>query len=178
MAKIVVDVEADGPCPGLYSMVSFGAVYVSDDGVQDSFYGRTKPLPGAGWIPQALAVSKVSREEHLNFKDPVDTMINFEAWLLDKKAHSKSKRLFFISDNNGFDWQFINYYFWLTIKYNPFGHSSNNLNDLYKGMVKDVFKNFKHLRDTKHTHHPVDDATGNAEALYKMVNQLGLRMKL
>ena len=48
---------------------------------------------------------------------------------------------------------------------NPFGFSSTNLGSLYKGLVKDTAPNFKHLRRTKHTHHPVDDAKGNAEAL-------------
>jgi len=32
-------------------------------------------------------------------------------------------------------------------------------------LVQDTTKNFKHLRKTEHTHHPVDDARGNAEAL-------------
>lgn len=31
-----------------------------------------------------------------------------------------------------------------------------------------VFFNFKHLRQTAHAHHPVDDARGNAEALRRM----------
>ncbi len=47
---------------------------------------------------------------------------------------------------------------------NPFGHSSTNLGSLYKGLMKDMFVNFKHLRQTRHTHHPVDDARVNAEA--------------
>lgn len=178
MAKIIVDVEADGPCPGLFSMVSFGAVFITKDGIKDTFFGQVKPLPNATHIQAALAVSGVSRTEHLNYPDPVVTMSAFDAWLSEKQQETKSKRLFFISDNNGFDWQFINYYFWLTLNKNPFGHSSSNLNDLYKGMVKDMFKNFKHLRTTKHTHHPVDDATGNAEALHKMITQMGLRMYL
>jgi hypothetical protein len=32
---------------------------------------------------------------------------------------------------------------------NPFGHSSTNLGSLYKGMARDMFQNFKHLR-TRH----------------------------
>jgi hypothetical protein len=35
--------------------------------------------------------------------------------------------------------------------------------------------NIKRLRKTKHTHHPVDDAKGNAEALLKMMKQ-GLKI--
>jgi hypothetical protein len=44
-------------------------------------------------------------------------------------------------------------------------------------MVNDMFQNFKHLRKTKHTHHPVDDAKGNAEALLTMKKELGLKIK-
>jgi len=42
--------------------------------------------------------------------------------------------------------------------------------------MKDTFVNFKHLRKTKHTHHPVDDARGNAEALLTMKETLGLKI--
>jgi hypothetical protein len=42
--------------------------------------------------------------------------------------------------------------------------------------VKDVRKSFKHLRKTPHTHHPVDDAKGNAEALLAMIQEFGLVM--
>jgi hypothetical protein len=39
-------------------------------------------------------------------------------------------------------------------------------------------QNFKHLRRTTHTHHPVDDAKGNAEALLTMKKEMGLKIKL
>ena len=48
----------------------------------------------------------------------------------------------------------------------------------YKGLQKDTFANFKHLRRTRHTHNPVDDAMGNAEALLHMKEVLGLKIKL
>jgi len=53
-----------------------------------------------------------------------------------------------------------------------------NLGSLYKGMVKDTFVNFKHLRQTKHTHNTVDDALGNAEALLHMRDSMGLKISL
>ncbi len=83
-------------------------------------------------------------------------------------------RPIFVSDNNGFDWQFINWYFHHYIGDNPFGFSSTNLGSLYKGVVRDTSKNFKHLRRTRHTHHPVDDARGNAEAMLAIAAQHGL----
>ena len=87
-------------------------------------------------------------------------------------------RPMFISDNNGFDWQFVNWYFHHFLGNNPFGHSSTNLGSLYKGVAKDMFVNFKHLRKTKHTHHPVDDARGNAEALLRIKEEYGLKISL
>ena len=86
-------------------------------------------------------------------------------------------RPFFVSDNNGFDFAFISWYFWHFTGANPFGHSSTNLGSLYKGLVRDTFQNFKHLRKTTHTHHPLDDAKGNAEALLQM-KSMGLKIAL
>jgi hypothetical protein len=43
--------------------------------------------------------------------------------------------------------------------------------------VCDTSKNFKHLRKTRHTHRPVDDAKGNAEALLAM-REMGLKVRL
>jgi hypothetical protein len=78
------------------------------------------------------------------------------------------ERLMFISDQNGFDWQFIDGSFHHFTGANPFGFFSTNLGSLYRGLVEDTAPNFKHLRRTKHTHHSVDDFIGNAEALLTM----------
>lgn len=163
MTNIVVDVEADGQAPGLYSMVSFGAVVV-DDALDKTFYGLCRPLPDADWDPEALAVSGHSREEVLTFPDPAITMQGFANWI-DK--HNKGRPVFW-SDNNGFDFGYINWYCWKFLGYNPFGWSSQNINSLWKGINRDVYVSFKHLRKTGHTHHPVDDAMGNAEAMLAM----------
>lgn len=180
--KIVVDIESDGPVPGLYSMVSFGAVLIKDGKIDKKFYGKTKPLDGADYDPESLAVSGHSRDEHLAFDDPKDVMQAFYDWIIDNTDYEKGKRKtmpLFFSDNNGFDWAFINYYFvkFLGKGSNPFGHTSRNINDIYKGLVKDMFKNPKKLGTTKHTHHPVDDATRMAEVLI-ILKEMGLRINL
>ena len=170
MSYIMVDVETDGPIPGDYSMISFGAVLINDN-LDKTFYGQLKPI-SANYQEDALKVSGFSRAETLSFQDPKEVMLQFESWI----KENSSGRSIFISDNNGFDWMFICWYFHHFIKRNPFGYSSQNLGSLYKGMVKDTFKNFKHLRKTKHTHHPVDDAKGNAEALIHMKKEMGLKI--
>ena len=171
MPYIMVDVEADGPIPGDYSMVAFGAVLVKE-GLDRTFYARLKPI-SEKWAPAALAVSGFTREETLDFDEPAEAMRKFGAWI----QEAAQGRALFVSDNNGFDWQFVNWYFCHFTGSNPFGHSSTNLGSLYKGLVKDTFQNFKHLRKTRHTHHPVDDARGNAEALLAM-KQMGLKIGL
>lgn len=171
MAYIMVDIESDGPIPGDYSMISFGAVIV-DEYLDKTFYGKLKPISDK-YIPEALAVSNHTREETLTFEDPKKVMSDFALWV-----HSNAKdRPIFISDNNGFDWMFICWYFHHFLGKNPFGFSSQNLGSLYKGLEKDTFKTFKHLRKTRHSHHPVEDAKGNAEALLTMKKMYGLKIK-
>lgn len=172
MAYFMVDVESDGPIPGDYSMICLGAVIV-DSALDKTFYGRLRPI-SEKFVAEALAVSGFSRTDTLAFDDPAQVMADFRDWIV---RHSRG-RAFFISDNNGFDWQFVNWYFHHFLGSNPFGFSSTNLGSLYKGMMKDTFVNFKHLRKTAHTHNPVDDARGNAEALLAMKNELGLKISL
>jgi DNA polymerase III epsilon subunit-like protein len=172
MSYIMVDIESDGPIPGDYSMICFGAVVV-ESGLERTFYGQLRPI-SEKFIPEALAVSGFTREQTLQFPEPATVMQNFAEWL---RGISRDRPMF-ISDNNGFDWQFINWYFHHFTGGNPFGFSSTNLGSLYKGLVKNTAPNFKHLRRTKHTHHPVDDAKGNAEALLTMKEQMGLKIRL
>jgi DNA polymerase III alpha subunit (gram-positive type) len=164
--NVSVDIEADGPAPGIYSMVCFGAVIV-EPGFNRTFYGKLKPI-SSEWIPDALAISGFTREETSKFDDPYDVMLSFEEWIKD----NIDGRPILWADNNGFDAAFINYYFHRYLGRNPFGWSSSNIGSLYKGVVKDIDKKFTHLRRTVHSHNPVDDAKGNAEALLSIFNMM------
>lgn len=172
MSYIMVDVESDGPIPGKYSMISFGAVVV-DKTLDKTFYGKLKPI-SENYLPQALEITGHTRTETLSFDDPQKVMQAFAEWMI---KHISGQPVF-ISDNNGYDWMFICWYFHHFTGSNPFGYSSQNLGSLYKGLVKDAALNFKHLRKTKHSHHPVDDAKGNSEAFLIMIKELGLNVKL
>ena len=169
MSLIAVDVESDGPVPPRYSMVSFGAVVVEPT-LSRTFRGRVKPISGE-WLPEALAISGATREEHLGYEDPGPVMERFERWI----AESSRGKPVFVSDNLAYDWQFINYYFHAYRGRNPFGWSGRRIGDLYCGLVKDPYAQWKHLRRTPHDHHPVNDAKGNAEALLALVD-MGLKL--
>jgi hypothetical protein len=173
-ALISVDVEADGPTPGIdmYSMVCFGAVIV-EDGLKRTFYGETAPI-SPRWVPEALAISGISREKHMEFPSPHETMKAFAEWV--KKEAPKGAT--FITDNPAFDFAFINYYFVATGLPNPFGFSARRIGDLFCGVKNDYFYQWKRHRKTKHTHNPVDDAKGNAEALLYLRDELGFKLPI
>lgn len=155
------DVEADGPCSGLYSMVSLGMVYVPDP--SQSFYATFRPISDQ-YIPNALAVSKFTREQTLAFEAPEVGMKALEDWL---------QTLDFVgrpipwSDNPGFDWQFLNYYCHRYLGKNPFGHSCRRIGDFFAGLQHNAraTKQWNRFKLTKHNHNALDDARGNAEAL-------------
>ncbi len=170
MGIYIVDVESDGPAPGLFSMVCFGAVKLTDE-LDQTFYGQTAPITEAS-LPEALAISGFSREEHEGFEDPQEVMERFRDWI---QQTNGSGRPVFMSDNPAFDWQFINYYFHKYLGENPFGYSARRIGDLYCGMQMNAYTPWKHLRKTTHDHHPVNDAKGNAEALLEM-KRLGLKL--
>ncbi len=172
MSYIMVDIEADGPIPGDYSMISLGAIVVEPT-LSKTFYAEIRPVSEI-YVPEALSVSGFSRETTMGFEEPATVMERFETWI---KANSKGQAMF-ISDNNGFDWMFVCWYFHHFLKRNPFGFSSTNLGSLYKGIVKDTTKNFKHLRQSKHTHNALEDAKGNAEALLEIQKQFDLKINL
>jgi hypothetical protein len=171
MAYIMVDVESDGPIPGDFSMISFGAVLV-DGKLDKTFYGKLRPISDK-FLLEALAVSGYSREETMLFPHPGITMADFWEWI--KKVSPDDPR--FIADCS-YDWMFMCWYFHHYFEHNPFGYFSYDLSSLYKGIDKDMNDDFEFLRKTVHTHNPVDDAMGNAEALLVMKNKLGLKIKL
>lgn len=165
----MVDVEADGPIPGKYSMIELGAVAVKPE-LDCIFHRKLRPISDE-YDPEALAITGYSREQTLEFEDPSKVMVDFERWINDVEP----KRPVFVSDNNGFDWMFVCWYFHTFMGRNPFGFSSQNLNSLYKGLTRNLQASFKHLRKTPHNHNPVNDAKGNAEALLSLIKDHDLR---
>lgn len=155
---ISVDIEADGPTPGKYSMIQLGAVDTND--FSNTFYGELRPI-SLYYKPDALNSFGVTREQTFKFPEAVGTMNDFYDWL------SQFYRPRFMSDNPVFDGMFV---FWYLDNYcpgNPFGFSGFSLTSWAQGAG---FKDWKRkYRKTKHTHNALDDAMGNAEAYNTMM---------
>jgi hypothetical protein len=162
MSLIFCDVEADfeAPCPNMPDggMTEFAAVEFES---HKWFHGK----------PFALHTSDDERwwetaDPEVELNQWYIVFVEFEKWLKQFRD-----RPIFVSDNPAYDWQWINYWFWHTLKRNPFGHSARRIGDFYAGLVGDfrAASKWKKLRITKHTHNPVDDATGNLEAFERML---------
>lgn len=150
-------------------MIALGACTLDR---KHTFVDYIKPI-SEQWVPEALAVSGFSREQTLLFNDPYAIMGQFNRWI---RSTGDAPYVFY-ADNNGFDWQFVNWYFHHFRGSNPFGFSSRNINDIFHGLRKDMRASFKRLRKTAHDHNPLNDAIGNAEALEAMIERYGLKGK-
>lgn len=166
----VLDVESDGPCPGLFNMISFGIVSLADP--QKGFLGEIAPILESGGINDARKVSGVTFEAQKAYSEPTTVMKAARDWLT---AVAGEKRVVIWSDNPAFDWQFWNYYCHRFLGANPAGFSARRIGDFDAGRRQEPLNTnaWKKRRETSHTHNPVDDARGNAEALRWILKQMG-----
>jgi len=172
MSWYVVDVESDGPAPGLYSMHQLGCVKVAN--LEETFFATFRPISD-NYIQQALDVCNVTRQETMDYSDPARSMVKFANWI--DAVNDPGTRPVFVSDNPAFDFQFVNYYFHKFLGENPFGWSGRRIGDIYAGLSKKASQPWKNkYRKTVHDHNPVNDAMGNAEALLAFRDELGFKV--
>lgn len=160
-----LDVEADGPCPDLYSMLSFALVPLARP--EQAFYTTMAPMTDR-FLPGAMAKSGFTREQALALPEASIGMQALGQWL---QTQPKSGRPVVWSDNPAFDWQFLNYYCHRFLGDNPFGHSARRIGDYFAGLQRDPRKtqDWKRLRTEAHTHNALEDARGNAGALARLL---------
>lgn len=127
---VSVDVEASGPIPGEYSLLSIGACHV--DRFDQTFSCELKPISRKA-DPKALEISGFSLEAlEKTGRDPKGAMEAFAAWL--EGLRSGDESLVFVGFNAPFDWSFINYYFHKFTGSNPFGFAGLDIKAYYMGV--------------------------------------------
>jgi hypothetical protein len=181
-AYISVDVEADGPIPGPYSLVSIGACVaaVRDSGgaieIVDpelhTFYRELRPVSDR-WDADALAVSRLTRE-HLqeHGAEPSVAMTEFSSWVVETAASLRARPVF-AAYPLAFDWQFVYHYLITYAGRSPFGHSAHfDMKTAYALLagtaIRDAVKRNMPpslLGSRRHTHNALEDAQGQADLL-------------
>lgn len=173
MAGLLIscDVEASGPCPLHGDMISFGCVVIEPT-FSWQFYSEIMKPECLRYSDAAYASIGMTRDAHHNLAyDTISTaMERFDRWCKNLKRTTEADRLIMVSDNPGFDFQWMNFECQNKIGYNPFGHSARRIGDAWGGLRNRYYETqgWKKLRRTKHTHNPLDDALGNAEAWLAM----------
>lgn len=165
MTLISIDVEASGSSPVVHDLVSIGCVVV-DGKFDQTFFGVAHP-ENIHFDPGAYAAIGVTRAQHEGYEHSQAQLgILLYNWL----TSLGFGRHVMVSDNPAYDWQWVSALFAYADLPNPLGFSARRIGDFFAGLERDWQKTqeWKSLRRTPHTHNPVDDAKGNAEALWEI----------
>jgi DNA polymerase III epsilon subunit-like protein len=176
---ISVDIEAAGPVPGEYSMLSIGATVVGNP--QNSFYAELKPLNDNA-VPEALAVSKLNMMKLAETgQEPRAVMLEFRDWV---RASATGCKSIFVSFNASFDWSFVNWYFHKYLRENPFGFGALDIKAYYMGFSgctwgETTSSQLPQEFQPNHqlTHNALDDARAQGEIFEKLLKARDKRAK-
>ena len=167
MHEILVsaDVEADGPIPGVYSMLSLGAAaYTPDKRQVATFEVNLDTLPGAATHPDTMEWWKQFPEAWAHSRrdpvDPAEAMSRFAAWV--KALPGKPVLLVYPA----WDYMWIHWYLVRFLGASPFGLGALDIKSyvlaLRGGNFHDISKSSmpKSWFDpgVTHTHRALDDA--------------------
>jgi ribonuclease T len=126
---ISVDIEAAGPVPGLYSMLSLGACVIGDPA--SAFYAELRPITDAA-VPEALRVTGFDLAKLATAGEaPADVMRRFADWIAETVQGGHAV---FVGFNASFDWSFVNWYFHRFLDENPFGIAPIDIKSFYMGL--------------------------------------------
>lgn len=186
---ISVDIEASGPTPGKYSMLSLGACIVGNTEIQ--FYRELKPInknfvieamrkgcfglkcldslknlpeynPKSPKFKPGLVLDLLEKEgEH-----PKKVMKDFDIWII---KNTKGFRAVEAAAPIKFDGMFTSWYFDNFYGNNPFGHSGEDINSMYRGLKRNINVHTVELLTKKLTHNALGDAVVQAKRFEKVL---------
>lgn len=165
---VSVDIEANGPIPGEYSMLSLGATALFAKNVpRVSFYKKLKPLPGARQHPDTMAWwaqhPEAWEEVISGQEDPSTVMHAFKEWL-----ESLGGRPVFVGYPVAWDFTHVFWYYWKFVgEQPPWGHQGLDIKTVAMMRLGTSYSNTTKSRfprrwfagaDRELAHRAVDDA--------------------
>jgi DNA polymerase III epsilon subunit-like protein len=175
-AYISVDVEASGPNPGEYSLLSIGACVAFEPA--RTFYVELQPVTDA-FTPEALGVSGLDLERlRADGVPPRDAMQQFSDWV--SQSTHRDQHPVFVGFNAPFDWMFVADYFHRFLGHNPFGHKALDIKALFMGTTgarwdetryRDIAAHYR-IEQRSLTHDALEDALAQAALLRSVLGEL------
>ncbi len=172
---ISVDIEAAGPSPSNYAMLSIGACVIDRlaTPAPDHFYAELKP-DREGVLDSAMSVGGFTLDGlRASGTDPKTAMQAFADWI--DSVTPDGHRAVMVGFNAPFDWMFVADYFDRYLGRNPFGHSALDIKAFYMGVTGLPWAETSMVHVAEHyrvtvdlTHNALDDARDQA-ALFRSV---------
>jgi hypothetical protein len=167
MTEIYVstDVETDGPCPGLNSMLSFAsAAYLADKTLLGTFSANLETLPGASGHPETMKWWETQSEAweacRQNLQSPERAMREYTIWL--KGLPGKPV---FVGYPVVFDYMFVQWYLHKFTGSSPFSFFALDIKTYAMALLKTEFRETtkaimpaRWFDNLPHTHKALDDA--------------------
>ncbi|MEE1867007.1 3'-5' exonuclease [Pseudomonas auratipiscis] len=171
---ISVDIEASGPIPGEFSMLSLGACVVGQ--AEQAIYIELKP-DSPKHDPESLSVTGFDLGELAKTGlPPCDAMRKFAEWV--SQVSVGGQKAIFVGLNAPFDWSFVNFYFHKYLGENPFGFAALDIKAFYMGAFNLEWRQTKssHMAAklqprSSATHNALDDARFQAELFDLMLRR-------
>ncbi len=183
-----VDIEANGPVPGLYDMVSLGAVVVApgEDGrlaVGESFYMEIKPQ-APRFDARAAAIHGLDQDRLAAEGLPRrEAMLTLAAWVAAQTREGTEPA--FVGHNAPFDWSYIAWTYAAEELKNPFGYKALCTKALAMGVLgvhwldssKEVIQSSLPLpsEDLSQKHRADYDARYQAQILIALLDRMAER---
>ena len=132
-----IDIEASGPVPPLYDMVSLGAVRVTetDSGFEigEPWYIEIVPQ-GPKVDPHAMSIHGLTLEHLRAHGVPQrEAMLQLTAWVKSQTVPGTTP--VFVGHNAPFDWSYVNYCYHANELPNPFGYKALDTKALATGVL-------------------------------------------
>lgn len=139
MNYFCVDIEASGPVPPLYNMLSLGATVVRPEGdrhvVGETLYLEFKPI-FPGFDAEAMRVCGLDAERlRREGMEPREALERLARWVAEQNAGS-DERPCFVGHNAVFDWSHLAYYYAHYGMSNPFGYKGLDTKSLAMGVLR------------------------------------------
>jgi hypothetical protein len=132
---VSIDVEADGPAPGLYSMLSLGAAAFGQEGAECGRWEMNlRPLRDAGQHPETMQWWQSHQDAYLlataDQRDPAEAMTAFVAWVEGLPGQPLA-----VGWPVAFDFGFVNWYCYRFVGRNPLGYDALDIRSLAMGLT-------------------------------------------
>jgi hypothetical protein len=178
---VSTDIEADGPIPGIYSMLSFASVAFNEDGEEIGTFTRNlATLPDARQDPDTMEWWKTQPEAweacRKDQVSPTLAMFDYVKWV-----EGLPGKPVFVAYPAGFDFLFVYWYLMRFGGKSPFSFSALDIKTFamarlgcgYRQATKRNMPKAWFEGQPKHTHVALDDARGQGMLFLAMLRDKG-----